>query len=303
MRRRLVMLESMHRMNVVYSTTPEKLKQRNPGQQRKVLITGAAGRIGSAFAEARHEKYDLRLAIHPDQQESASSLKQWGEVIDARLEDLPRLKEICQGVDTVVHLAANPAGHALWKSLLKDNIEGTYNLMVAAKAAGCRRVIYASSVHAVFAYPEEKQVSTDDPVSPGDLYGVSKCFGEALGRYMALCEDLSVIGLRIGGFDPYDQLVIRKPQFILDLYVSPRDLFQLMDLCIEDEKIQFALFNGISNNRNKRLDISDARQVLGYTPLDDSYKIHPKATEQALYEKPWDRFPPEPGRSGLREDL
>lgn len=288
-------------MNVVYSSTPEKLSSRNPGQKRKVLITGAAGRIGSAFAEDCHERYDLRLSIHPDQRDDAERLKQWGEVVEARLEDLPRLKELCEGVDTVVHLAANPAGHAVWKSLLKDNIEGSYNIMVAAKAAGCRRVVYASSVHTIFAYPEEKQVSTLDAVSPADLYGVSKCFGEALGRYMALCEDLSFIGIRIGGFDTPEKLVTRKPQFVLDVYVSPRDLFQLMDLCIEDETLQFGLFNGISNNRYKRLDISDARQILGYAPLDDAFQLHPKALN--LYEKPWDRFPVEPNRSGLRDDL
>src|SRR3712207_7646535 len=75
-----------------------------------------------------------------------------------------------------------------------------YHTFVAAKAAGCRRVIYASSIHAVSGYPSDVQVKTSEPVNPGDLYGVTKCFGEALGRYMAEKEGLSVIALRIGAF-------------------------------------------------------------------------------------------------------
>ena len=82
-------------------------------------------------------------------------------------------------------MAGDPSPSATWESLLPTNIIGTYNIFVAAKAAGCRKVIYASSIHAVSGYPADVQVKTDEPVNPGDLYGVSKCFGEALGRYMA----------------------------------------------------------------------------------------------------------------------
>lgn len=88
-------------------------------------------------------------------------------------------------MDTVVHLAgsANPA--ATWDELLQTNIVGTYQTCVAARAAGCRRVVYASSIHAVSAYPPDVQVKTSEPSNLGDLYGVSKCFGESLGRYFS----------------------------------------------------------------------------------------------------------------------
>ena len=91
----------------------------------------------------------------------------------------------------------------LWsRAVLQNNVVGTYHLFAAAKAAGCRRVVYASSIHAVSGHPPDAQVGPDDPVNPGDLYGVSKCFGEALARYMAEQEGLSAIAVRIGAAQP-----------------------------------------------------------------------------------------------------
>ncbi len=69
--------------------------------------------------------------------------------------DLERMKEFCQDIDTVLHLAADPGPSATWSILLPANIIGTYNAFVAAKAAGCRRVLYASSIHAVSSYPAD----------------------------------------------------------------------------------------------------------------------------------------------------
>src|SRR4029079_6238162 len=139
-----------------------------------------------------------------------------------------RLTEYCQGIDTVVHMAANPDASAVWASILQDNIVGTYNMFMDARAAGCRGVIYASSIHAVSGYPADVQVKTSEPVNPGDIYGVSKCFGEALGRYMAEQEGLSVIALRIGAFQPIEAPRQEGSIAMLDAFVSQRDLNQLI---------------------------------------------------------------------------
>jgi UDP-glucose 4-epimerase len=235
--------------------------------KRRVLVTGAAGRIGSYFAAHAHDRYQLRLMVRPG--ENAAHIAAYGEVVTADLADLPRLKEICAGVDTVLHLAGNPNPSATWEPLLATNIIGTYHAFVAAKAAGCRRVIHASSIHAVSGYARDRQVKTDDPVNPGDLYGVSKAFGEALARYMAEQEGLSAIAIRIGGFQSIE--AARDPSRLagLDAFVSQRDLTQLITRCIDDERLQFAIFHGLSDNAFKRLDISDARELLGYAPEDD----------------------------------
>ena len=200
---------------------------------------------------------------------NGEGLQAYGEVVTGELGDLPRLRALCEGIDTVVHLAANPSPSASWESLLPTNIIGTYNLFQAAQQANCRRVVFASSIHSVSGYPLEVQVKTSDPVNPADLYGVTKCFGEALGRYMAEQEGLSVIALRIGTFSSLEKARGASGLNILDSFVSERDLMQLIERSIEAVGLQFAILNGLSNNLFKRLDISDARELVGYAPEDD----------------------------------
>jgi UDP-glucose 4-epimerase len=223
-------------------------------------MTGAAGNIGSQFAAYAHDRYKLRLTDVSD--EGLAEVAQYGETTAADLGDLDALKALCDGVDTVVHLAGNPDPSATWPSLLDTNITGTYHAMVAAKAAGCRRLVFASSIHAVGGYPPDVQVKTSEPVNPGDLYGVTKCFGEALGRYMAEQEGLSVLALRIGAFGNDGPL---------DYYVSKRDLCRLIECAIEaDDSLRWAILHGLSDNRFKRLDLSDTKALVGYDPQADA---------------------------------
>ena len=271
-------------------------------KRRRVLVTGAAGNIGSYFAEHSSKRYELRLMVRD--QDEAKEVRKYGEVVVGELDDLKKLKTFCRGVDTVVHLAADPSPDAVWDSLLANNIVGAYHMMVAAKSAGCRRLIYASSIHAVSGYPSDVQVKTVDPVNPGDLYGVTKCFGEAMGRYMAEKEGLSVIALRIGAFQPDETARGEGGIEMMDAWVSRRDLNQLIEKCIDDETLQWAVFNGLSDNRFKRLDISDARQLVGYAPQDDLTEENPKLKKLDLDEKVGAHSQTDPGRkSGIREDV
>lgn len=285
------------------ATATGALAKSDASVRRKILVTGAAGRIGGYFAEHSHHKYDLRLMVRGDE-EGIGKLKAFGEVIESDLSDLEKLKAACEGIDTVVHMAGDPDPSALWQELLDANIVGVYNICVAAKAAGCRRLIHASSIHAVSGYPPDVQVKTSEPVNPGDLYGVSKCFGEALGRYMAEKEGLSVISLRIGAFQPLEAAREKKGIGMLDAFVSQRDLNQLIERCIDVENLQFAIFHGLSNNRFKRLDISDARELVGYDPVDDTTELNPKLAELNLQETLSTHSDIADGqKSGLRDDL
>jgi hypothetical protein len=268
-----------------------------------VLITGAAGKIGSSFAEHGHAEYDFRLMVQTGADAAKlESLKRFGEVVSAELADKARLQELCSGVDTVVHLAADPNPNATWDSLLPNNIVGTYNLMWAAKSAGCRRVVYASSIHAVGGYGPGVQARAGDPVNPGDLYGVSKCFGEALGRYMAEQEGLSVIAIRIGGRQPPEQITGADAVNLSDSWISPRDLHQLLDKCIAADHLRWAVFNGLSANAFNRLDISDARQLLGYAPKDDAAQVVPSLAPLSLARRIMHHNMQDPwAKSGLRD--
>jgi UDP-glucose 4-epimerase len=264
------------------ATAPGSLA-RGVAERRRVLVTGAAGNIGAYFAEHSHEKYELRIMVR-QLDERADALRPFGELVAGELSDLEQLKEFCRGIDTVVHLAGDPDPGAAWTSLLEGNIIGAYNVFVAAKAAGCRRVIYASSIHAVSGYPADVQVKTSEPVNPGDLYGVTKCFGEALGRYMAEQEGISVIALRIGAFQPLEAARQESSIGMLDAFVSQRDLNQLIERCIDVEGIKFAILHGLSDNRFKRLDISDARALVGYQPQDDLTEENPQLKQLRLGE-------------------
>jgi nucleoside-diphosphate-sugar epimerase len=242
------------------------------------LVTGAAGGIGRAFFRTAHERYRLRLAdrmpisaaaLHPD---GAAH-----EAIQLDLVELAACERACEGIDTVIHLAAdaNPAA-SFSESLLDDNIKATYNVFRAAKDQGCRRVIFASSAWVMGGYAPDVQLGTDAPTRPSNLYGVSKCFGEAVAAYFAHAEGLSSIVVRIGAYDDgaADNWLRQAPNVReLSTYVSARDLDQLLVRCIEAPAIGFAIVHGVSENRFKRLDLTSTRDLVGYTPQDDAFTI------------------------------
>lgn len=271
-----------------------------------VLVTGAAGWIGRNFATFAADRYRLRLMVQPNGTDT-KDLSSFGEVLEADLADLPRLTEITRGAAAVVHLAGNPNPGATWDSILKNNIVGTYNVYVAAKAAGCPRVIYASSIHAVSGYPADVQVKANEPVNPGDLYGVSKCFGEAMGKYMAEQEGVGGVAIRIAAYQEPAKIEGDFGLKLADAWVSVRDLNELIALSIDRVEVKFAIVHGVSDNRFKRLDITNARELLGYSPRDNSTKTNAALkklhlAELAMEHSLSDSQNPD-AKSGLRDDL
>src|SRR5438552_4021279 len=162
--------------------------------KKKVLITGAAGRIGSYYREHVGDRYDLRLVdIKPIPDSDGLDAHQ----LDLSYPD--SVHEACAGVDTVLHLAADPRTTAeFYRDLLDPNFKATYNIYRAAKDQGCERVIFASSINSVAAYPSDRQIRSEDAPCPLNVYGASKAFGESLGSYFAAVEGLSVVAVRIG---------------------------------------------------------------------------------------------------------
>lgn len=245
--------------------------------RKLILLTGAAGGIGSAFFRATARQYVFRLA----DRETVSLLEEAGqdhEVYPLDITDPGACQQACRGIDTVIHLAATTSPDAdFLPSLLRNNIEGTYNIFRAAKDQGCLRVIFASSAQVVAGYPHDVQAHPDSPLRPMNMYGVSKCFGEALASYFAHAEGLSSIVLRIGSYDlrADDSNWLRQTPCPLHLsgYVSERDLNQLLVRCIETPDVPFALVHALSNNRFKRLDIIVAQERFGYAPQDDAFAI------------------------------
>lgn len=244
----------------------------------KVLITGAAGRIGQVLTHHLTEHYDLVLT------DIRQPRQLYGHpFIQGDVTDLDGMRSICQSIDIVLHLAGDPNPAAAWESLLPGNIIGVYNLFQAAYEAGCQRVIYASSVNAVLGYPQEVQVHTHTPIRPPNLYGATKVWGEAVAYFYADQKDLSCICLRLGGARHHEDGAFYPGNPMLDRMITHRDLVKLFIASIEaPSELRFGIFHGTSNNRWKRFDISDARRVLGYEPEDDTFGL---ANNNAR--KPW----------------
>jgi nucleoside-diphosphate-sugar epimerase len=239
---------------------------------RRILLTGAAGRIGSNFFAETADRYTFRLADRRTEP-FAGATARGHEVSALDVADLAACREACRDIETVVHLAADPSPAAdFYDSLLENNIKGTYNVFRAAKDQGCRRVVFASSVHVVAGYPLDVQPHADSPIRPINMYGVSKCFGEAVAACFAFAEGLSSIAVRIGAYDA-EWLRQNPTADGLTAFLSHRDLNQLLIRCIDAPGIPFAIVQAVSNNRFKRLDISRTRDLLGYDPQDDAFRI------------------------------
>ncbi|MEM7131402.1 MAG: NAD(P)-dependent oxidoreductase [Chloroflexota bacterium] len=242
----------------------------------KVLVTGAAGRVGRAFLRYDGSQYDLRLAdrelVSLSQMDVGWDMEQ-SEQIALDVADLSACYDACKEIDTVVHLAADAnAGAGFYESLLDNNIKGAYNIFRAAKDQGCRRVIWASSVQAVAGYPLDVQVRADMPPKPLNLYGAAKVFGEAMAHYFAYTEDLSSIAIRIGAFEYNRETWDEMPDGrTLSTFLSARDLSHLIHQSIQVENLQYAVLQAVSDNRFKRMDITSARELVGYSPQDDAF--------------------------------
>ena len=239
--------------------------------RRFVLLTGAAGRIGTAFREAHGERYRFRLAdLHTDALADTPGADH--EIIRLDVAESDACRDACADIDTVIHLAADPSPEADWESsLLANNIQGVVNIFRAASEAGCRRVVFASSVHAVGGLQDDEAIADDAPPRPVNLYGASKAFGEAVAATYS-AAGLSGIAIRIGAYDaPWFHE--RGDATAAMAYVSARDLNDLLVRCIEMENIPYAVVAGISDNARKRFNLVQTRRLLGYAPRDDGFRV------------------------------
>ena len=242
-----------------------------PAPIKKVLVTGGCGRIGSYFIKSTVGHYTFRMVdrLAWDREKHGEFP---GEASVADLQDLDACRRACLGMDAVIHLAADPRPDADFSSLLPNNIITTYNMYTAAKEAGCRRFIFASSLHAIEGYSIDIAVTPDMPIWPKNLYGVTKCFGEALGIYFAYHQALPTLALRIGTYWPHDRVSSPSDRDKRS-YLNADDLNQLLVKCLEASGVQFAIVQANSNNRFKRLDISATIRDFGYQPQSDAFEI------------------------------
>jgi nucleoside-diphosphate-sugar epimerase len=224
-----------------------------------VAITGACGRIGRALVE-RLAARGHPLTLIDRQGRGLDAMAAFGSVSEVELAgELPA--GIFAGIDVVVHLAGDASPEASWESLMADNIHASYQVASAALQAGCRRLIVASSVHAVSA-SAKRPVSPNDPVAPADLYGVSKCFVEALAFWCAQ-RGMSAAAVRIGAFETVEASEQSDADWMADVFIAEPDLISLLAHAITAD-FRFAILHGGAPGRDALLDTTATEELLGW---------------------------------------
>lgn len=226
----------------------------------RVLLTGAAGTVGSVLRAGLRGRYSLlRVSdIAPLGEPGAGE-----EVVYGDLRDPEQVDHMMQDIDGVVHLGGIPVEDS-WDNIFATNIGGTFNVFEAARRHGVKRMVFASSNHAIGFYRRSTNIGSGVPHRPDSRYGLSKAFGEDLGSLYADKYGLGVMCIRIGS------CLERPPnERMLSTWISHRDMVQLVQVGLEAPELHFAIVYGVSNNTRSWWDNS-AAEALGYRPADNS---------------------------------
>lgn len=241
---------------------------------QRVLITGAAGSIGTYLRQTLKGVYPtLRLSDIAPLGEAGP-----GEEIDKTdITDFDACLKMCAGVDGIVHLGGQSV-EADWPTILQLNLIGLYNVLEAGRRGGIKRFIFATSNHAVGMYRRDQRIDNRVNTRPDSRYGVSKAYGEALTALYADKHGIGALNIRIGN-------VADKPidKRRLSIWISPRDLTQLIRIGLEHPELHYEIVYGVSDNVRSWYDNTTARR-LGYRPQDRSedYAVQVLEAEKSL---------------------
>ncbi len=234
----------------------------------KVLITGAAGRIGTVLTAGLD--HDLRLT-------DVAALDD-PRFVRADLTDSAQVDRAVEGVDAVVHLGAVP-DEAPFEQIAGPNLHGAFHVFDACRRLGARRIVFASSNHATGMYPVGEPLTEDYPPRPDGLYGASKVYGEALGRMFVERFGLEFVALRIGTFAEHP-----PDRRALATWLSHGDAVRLVDAALTAPDVGFTIVYGASRNTRRWWPLDDAARRIGYEPRDDAEAYADGLAEGPPYE-------------------
>lgn len=250
-----------------------------------LLITGVSGLIGNILLNALRDSYEI-YGLDKKPTESCPNF------FNTDITDFEAVKVVFQNLSDlrfVVHLAGDPREDADWETVWKDNIHGTWNVYAAAQEHGnVRRIVFASSNHVTGAYEWDwlnmrdagEKLTATDLIRPNGPYGISKQTGEAIARYYYDRYGLESVCLRIGTVNPDPGLPTIERH--LGSWLSHDDLVTLVKRALDaDEDFPgFGIYYGVSDNRHRFWDLSDATMELGYQPNDNASDFWPPADAQ-----------------------
>ncbi|MFW5934415.1 MAG: NAD-dependent epimerase/dehydratase family protein, partial [Halolamina sp.] len=261
-------------------------------------VTGSEGRVASGIKEHLDTGESDHEFVYLDREDAPD--------VDyvADVSECDEIRPAFDGVDAVVHLAADPKVSATWESVHRSNIVGTRNVLEAAADAEVERFVFASSIHAagmweedgkpdVYELDDDTTVTVDDDERPDSYYGVSKAYGEDMGRFYVEQREYPVrfyaariASVRGGRYDnPYGDAergveegewergspaYTEQVKRLKGTWLSLRDWAQLVDRCLEDEQTEFGIFFATSDNPRSWFDLEHTKELLGYEPQDSA---------------------------------
>lgn len=227
---------------------------------KKLVLTGAAGALGSRLRAPLKKMCDELVST--DIVDDIGTLQDGETYVQADLSSLDAMLKIIEGADMVVHFGAI-ADEAAWDDILQSNIIGAYNVWEAAYRCGVKRVVYASSVHAVGMHKKTDTIGLDAPHRPDTYYGLAKCFSEDLASLYWDKRGIESVCLRIFSCAPATNA--RS----IGTWLSYDDLIHLVERSVDSPVVGFSVVYGISNNDRAVVDNSKAGH-LGYRPKDNA---------------------------------
>ncbi|WP_045392330.1 NAD(P)-dependent oxidoreductase [Falsirhodobacter sp. alg1] len=230
---------------------------------KRLLITGAAGGLGRVMRDQLAPMAEiLRLSDISDMGEARPN----EEIVQCDLGDEAAVASLVEGCDAILHLGGVSVEQA-FEPILNANIRGVYNLYEAARAHGHPRIIFASSNHTIGFYKQDQKLTPDMPMQPDGLYGVSKCFGEAMASlyFNKFGQETAII--RIGSC--FEEPLNHR---MLSTWMSAADFTDLIGRCFTVPRLGCPIIWGVSDNDTVWWDNSAAR-YLGWRPKDNSEKF------------------------------
>jgi|TARA_B110000090_G_scaffold33150_1_gene35579 uronate dehydrogenase len=245
---------------------------------KKLVLTGAGGRLGSYLREPLSKMCDELVST--DWVEDIDTLYPGESYVKADLGSLEQMEAVLEDADMVVHFGAI-GDEAAWDAILHSNIIGAYNVWEAAARKGLRRVVYASSIHAVGMYPKTQRIDTEVPHRPDTYYGLAKCFAEDLGSLYWDKKGMESVHLRI-----LSAAQVNNPRS-LGTWLSYDDLIHLVERAITTPITGFSIVYGVSNNDRATVDNHKA-SFLGYRPKDNAEQFSKAVFAEATPADPTD---------------
>jgi len=227
---------------------------------KKIVLTGATGRLGGYLRAPLAAKCETLIST--DIAPLTGPLIKGESFVQADLADYAKMAEIIKGADMVVHFGGHP-DEKPFEDILHANIIGCYNIWQAAHEAGVRRIVYASSIHAVGLHPKTTAINIHTPHRPDSYYGLAKCFAEDMAKLYWDKKGLEAVCLRILSCANVTN------SRALGSWLSYDDLIHLVERAVDTPTTGFAVIYGVSNNDRSPVDNSGA-SFLGYRPRDNA---------------------------------